>query len=355
MKLVPKCNKKCRTRSTYCDTGNHWVHYKCQKLTQQEIQIAENSNGEDYYECKLCCEAKSSLLALKRCAQSNIHAQQLLEEETELLKVWNKDETSTNRQPEENCAVCDTMLIDPVWDICEDCNNKCHVKCMTEINGTYICIPCIILQEELKQQQNINKDLAIVTPHRNIEGKNQETTLLNEELTQLATIKPIPKPRKPQMKQQNLDDPTLPKLSELRAREFKVKKVEEQLKIKETSLNEIRNEKILLESRCQQLEARNFELEQTDKLLKRRIASDSHLAMPASPNTCESPTSSQDVYHKMKQELDQKLANLHTKLSNIVLDEMDRQLDKIKLFDGNQQAATESLKTDSIRQTEKKP
>ncbi|CAC5412370.1 unnamed protein product [Mytilus coruscus] len=75
--------------------------------------------------------------------------------------------------------------------------------------------------------------------------------------------------------------------------------------------------------------------------------------MPASPNTCEDPTSSQDVYHKMKQELDQKLANLHTKLSNIVLDEMDRQLDKIKLFDGNQQAATESPKTDSSRQTEK--
>ncbi|CAC5402684.1 unnamed protein product [Mytilus coruscus] len=155
------------------------------------------------------------------------------------------------------------------------------------------------------------------------------------------------------MKQQNLDDPTLPKLSELRARKIKVKKVEEQLKIKEKSLNEIRNEKILLESRCQQLEARNFKLEQTVKLLKRRIESDSHLAMPASPNTCEAPTSSQGVYHKMKQELDQKLANLHTKLSNIVLDEMDRQLDKIKLFDGNQQAATESPKTDSSRQTEK--
>ncbi|CAC5378669.1 unnamed protein product [Mytilus coruscus] len=240
------------------------------------------------------------------------------------------------------------MLIDPAWDICEDCNNKC----MTEINGTYVCIPCIILQEELKQQENINKDLAIVTPHRNIEGKNQEITLLNES-TPLATIKPIPKPRKPKMKQQNLDDPTLPKLSELRAKEIKIKKVEEQLKIKEKSLNEIRNEKILLESRCQQLEARNFELEQTVKLLKRRIESDSHLAMPASLNTCEDPTSSQDVYHKMKQELDQKLANLHTKLSNIVLDEMDRQLDKIKLFDGNQQAATESPKTDSSRQTEK--
>ncbi|CAC5402685.1 unnamed protein product [Mytilus coruscus] len=151
------CNKKCRLDALT-------------KLTQQEIQVAENSNGEEYYEFKLCCEAKSSLLALKRCTQSNTHAQQLLEEETELLKVCNKDETSTTRQPEENCAVCDTILTDPAWDICEDCNNKCHIECMTEINETYICIPCIILQEELKLQENINKDLAIVTPHRNIGG-----------------------------------------------------------------------------------------------------------------------------------------------------------------------------------------
>lgn len=38
------CNKRCRTRSICCDTGNHWVHYKCQKLTEQEIQIAENTS-----------------------------------------------------------------------------------------------------------------------------------------------------------------------------------------------------------------------------------------------------------------------------------------------------------------------
>ena len=136
--------------------------------------------------------------------------------------------------------------------------------------------------------------------------------------------KPIPKPRTLKTKQQNLDDPTKPKLSELRTREIKVKKVEEQLKVKEKSLLEIRNEKILLETRCQQLEARNFELEQTVKLLKRRLESDNHLAAPPTHNTCKPPTSSQDIYYKMKQELDQKLANLHTKLSNIVLDEMDK-------------------------------
>jgi len=109
----------------------------------------------------------------------------------------------------------------------------------------------------------------------------------------------------------------------------------------------------VLETRCQQLEARNFELEQTVKLLKRRLESDNHLAAPPTHNTCKPPTSSQDIYYKMKQELDQKLANLHTKLSNIVLDEMDKQLDKIKLFDDSPQPNTETPKTSRSRQTEK--
>jgi hypothetical protein len=43
------------------------------------------------------------------------------------------------------------------------------------------------------------------------------------------------------------------------------------MKMKEKSLYELNNNIILLESRCQQLEARNFELEQTVKLLKRQI------------------------------------------------------------------------------------
>jgi hypothetical protein len=44
--------------------------------------------------------------------------------------------------------------------------------------------------------------------------------------------------------------------------------------LKEKSMQEYRNEKIMLETRCQQLEARNFELEQTVKLLKRRLECD---------------------------------------------------------------------------------
>jgi hypothetical protein len=90
----PKCNKKCRTRSTYCTDGQHWVHYKCQKLTNQEIQEIENSKSDDQYQCKLCMEQRGSVnlaikgpIIAKPTAQD--HAQQLLDEE---LILTSKDQ-----------------------------------------------------------------------------------------------------------------------------------------------------------------------------------------------------------------------------------------------------------------------
>ena len=75
-------------------------------------------------------------------------------------------------------------------------------------------------------------------------------------VSETPKIKLIPKPRKPKI-QQNLDEPARVKLGDLRTREIKMKKAEDQLKMKEKSLQELKNEKILLE-------ARNFELEETE-------------------------------------------------------------------------------------------
>jgi hypothetical protein len=56
------------------------------------------------------------------------------------------------------------------------------------------------------------------------------------------------------------------------------------MKMKEKSLYELNNNIILLESRCQQLEARNFELEQTVKLLKRQIQANDYLTITNDPS-----------------------------------------------------------------------
>jgi uncharacterized membrane protein len=48
-----KCNKNCRTRSTYRTTGKHWIHYRCQKLTEIEIKKVEKTRPKEEYTCKL--------------------------------------------------------------------------------------------------------------------------------------------------------------------------------------------------------------------------------------------------------------------------------------------------------------
>ncbi|CAG2203539.1 unnamed protein product [Mytilus edulis] len=46
-----KCRRHCRTRSVMCK-NNHWVHYKCDKLDEKEIEVIEQS--EHNYVCKTC-------------------------------------------------------------------------------------------------------------------------------------------------------------------------------------------------------------------------------------------------------------------------------------------------------------
>lgn len=104
--------------------------------------------------------------------------------------------------------------------------------------------------------------------------------------------------------------------------------------MKSKSLQQLANEKILLVTKCQQLEARNFELEQTVKLLK-RIESNEHIDIQPASNTHVSQDKENDPFIKMKHDIDQRFAKLHSKLSIIVLDEMDKQLDKITLFEDN--------------------
>ena len=59
------------------------------------------------------------------------------------------------------------------------------------------------------------------------------------------------------------------KLSELREKEIKLKKTEDQLKVREKVINDEKQKRIQLETRCQNLEARNYELEALVRTMKK--------------------------------------------------------------------------------------
>jgi len=240
------------------------------------------------------------------------------------------------------------MVIEPDGQICCICSSLCHKKCLIELDEIYTCVACVANNENINQPKGTIEDsnMLYALDHT----MNTEETLVKQPNEDIQTIsKPIPKPRKTKRNETTINknaDETKTKLSELRTRETKLRKQDEQMKMKEKSLNGLDSNRILLESRCQQLEARNFELEQTVKLLKRRIQANDDLTITNDPKSHvpNTQTHESNVYGKMKQQIDSRIAEMHLKLTNVVLDEMDRQLDKIKLF-SDQPDSTEHAQT----------
>ena len=153
-------------------------------------------------------------------------------------------------------------------EVCSICNNICHNQSLVEINGVYTCLSCNIRELDETQQNEINAPYENNIVSTDLPTNANVNRLIPKQRKNMK-YKPVPRPRKSANKEQNQpDNPKEVKLSELRAREAKLRKAEERLKIKEKSIDELRNEKIMLETRCQHLEARYFELEQTLKLLQ---------------------------------------------------------------------------------------
>ncbi|CAC5412694.1 unnamed protein product [Mytilus coruscus] len=337
-----KCNRKCRTKSTYCSTGNHWVHYRCQKLTQEDITEAEKDSK------KL---AIPNTLQIANCDQ----IKDLLQEEV----TSRSDETTMGNK--DLCFVCDQQTDNTPWDVCDLCNNVSHTNCMNIENNEHHCNACIGSEIMEDATTVIKTDTLPINQHyliESIDDISEENTSTDESE---ATPKTVISSNSPQPKQSVLKKIVLPeritkvslqtqeelqlKHSELRERELKLRKTEEQLKLREKVVNEYKKERILLETRCQRLEARNCELEQTVKSLRKSIEM-SNLSEETSRNepvhtnvrhpmqTCQPVMN--DVFNIMQTQLNNKVLALHEKLTNIVFSKIDKQLDKISLADTNE-------------------
>lgn len=51
--ICPGCKRPVRTRGAACMQGKHWIHYRCDKLTSEEIYRLDNDPGF-IYNCKVC-------------------------------------------------------------------------------------------------------------------------------------------------------------------------------------------------------------------------------------------------------------------------------------------------------------
>ena len=82
-----KCSRRCLTRGIFCEHGNHWIHYRCAKMSAQEITHWENTDtSKEVYTWAACQvsikmtsspSSKSSIVS-NRVVQVHLTSQQAL-------------------------------------------------------------------------------------------------------------------------------------------------------------------------------------------------------------------------------------------------------------------------------------
>ena len=125
----------------------------------------------------------------------------------------------------------------------------------------------------------------------------------------------------------SVNDSAIPKYRELRQQEGKLKKWENELKLREAKIEDKTSESRELQDYIQRLEARNCELETTVKTLRRII------------NLLETEGSHSEESTKLttiqKSETDQLILGVREQVTKFVLNKVARQLDNLEVADTN--------------------
>lgn len=346
-----KCRRACRSRSTYCNTGNHWVHYRCQKLSPMEIEEAE-ADELGHYTCKLCkpthdtngtnTNAQISINGTTYDSDRNHGALSLLNEISEIR---------TDETPELNneiCTVCSHEIKQvEEQDCCDMCNSIAHRECLQHGNDGINCYSCTeaiqrLTEEELHSTDLKEPDNTVVkipekSQQRPISTKHQHHNVVTTEHNHSRTSGNEKNNSKAteyiSTTQKDSMDATS-KLKDIREREIKLRKAEELLKMKEKTIKQEEARLVLLESRCHYLEARNLELEALTNTLKRRMEqiTDQRDKAPVEQLSHISTERCQDkpfINTNFSDKITNRIGAMHDKILNIVMEQVEEQLDVV--------------------------
>ena len=112
------------------------------------------------------------------------------------------------------------------------------------------------------------------------------------------------------------------KQSDIRQLEMKLKKKQDELKTQETKLMQVKDDKLRLESYIQKIEARNDELEQSNRLLRRRIAI---LEENLNPGTVNENAQSH-IHNVESSGTDKMMSGIRDRVTRFVLNRVDQQI-----------------------------
>ena len=358
-----KCKKNVKSKSTYCTYGSHWIHYNCERLSQNEIQVVEKSKPDAEYKCKVCnMESQSPnkvqlIIPAAKPLSPNPQDEILLEETTNHEASFDYEET-------DSCMACGLETISAHdTEVCESCDMVCHKDCVQPKDDLYTCMNCLAYEEQSHGNESFNNvdisDNVTQQPHpTQITGTNASISRIELAETsqvdrlQNITQKPLKKKSvsiQTSIKGREIDERDC-KLSDLRARETKMKKMEEEQKIKEKNFENIAKDRQNIDNYVKTIEARNNELELTVKTLQRRIES-----FGIDENYSNSVTTPNNIQLKqvdpLSGYLNDQIMHVHKRVTAIVMKQIDNQLNKLEesldLNHGSQSRRTETTTSES--------
>lgn len=334
-----KCKRNSKTRSILCTKGEHWIHYVCEKLTEDEIKF-HNDNPQAPYVCKMC-----------KSIQPHTQAAILLREER-------------------ICNGCDDQQ-NEVENMCIDCSQPYHTNCLdSETEKCYTCIGHDEQENEIRETESetaqtlvkicdppVTNEVQIQEQHSNddmsltsVKSPRQNMSYDNNEVAEGLTSITIEKDRQPAPKVgytntsknkssinkncnnknegiNNTSDMESQEINvrmkELRQLEQKLKKREEQIKIKEAMVQEDLKEKVKIMERLHKAEIHNIELENTIKTLHTRI----EMLQMQTTNSNSGPTSNNK---QPLDETDELVVGMRKRVTRYVLNRIDDELDKLE-------------------------
>lgn len=196
-----KCKRPCKTKSSYCDKGHHWTHYKCEKLSEEEITKIEEDKTTDHH-CKICISQNATNTTLVQVTAIDL-SREILDEENQLA-------TNNRGDDLDACTICNSIY------------DKTSLQYEENLPACYSCIG-INDQDEHTTPKIIEMDIAEVRNQPAIPTQTISPETRAKKNNQTTVIKTASASNNQNGNQATHSNQTI-KMGELRQKEIKLRK-----------------------------------------------------------------------------------------------------------------------------------
>ena len=342
--ICDKCKRNVRKNAAVCQIGKNLMHYKCDRLSEIEINRLHNDQGYIYiyiyiyiYNCKKCSKQETTCktiagntdttakLKIPQCNTSEGTALGMIKEETF-----------------PKCSVCDTFISENE-SVCCTCNFIFHPQCMLESNKER-CIACASNERQITQT---NAAMKANTLHSLHDKLTQSTQRIAQSTQSNHKEQDTSQNNAHNKKDVLISQTNSQKQRELRQTELKLRKWEVELRIREAKSTETYQGVTNLEEYVRKVKARNQELHETIRTLKRKIETqDTYIINSRANTTTENLPHEQNVTNRpdLLYNSNKLILGVQNQVTNFIMRKVAQRLLQLEQMDEIVQTETE--KTD---------